>query len=47
MVVNEVPDSSHLADLTGQIYIGLTVIACTFEIVVFSQSTWQVFKTAH
>lgn len=26
MIVNEVPDSSHLADLAGQIYRGLIVI---------------------
>lgn len=37
MVVNEVPDSSHLSDLTGQIYIGLMVTTCTSEIVVFSK----------
>lgn len=47
MTVNEVPDSSHLADLTGQIYRGLIVTTCTSEIVGFFQSTWQVFKTAH
>lgn len=35
MIVNEIPDSSHLADLTGQIYIGLIFPTGTSEIVSF------------
>lgn len=44
MIVNEIPDSSHLAGLTGQIYTGLTDTTGTSEIVVFSKALGKCSK---